>query len=732
MPPRFITRTLRTRAPGHPGATATATAVAALLGGLAAPALAQAPAPAADTGQLQTVTITGEKMARDLRNTTNSVGVIDGQRLEDAGIRSVADSLRLLGNVRDADWVDAGIVFRGINSEGVGGPSGRPLATTYVDGVAQTLQGARRGPLGSWDVQQIEVYRGPQSTSFGRNSLAGAISVKSNDPVGFFEYAGRVQLGTESLRGAAVMLNAPIAANTLALRIAGEVQQADGDVRYGFPGYTAADLPHLALRSEERYRQLRGKLLWTPSGARGPQVLLTHQRGYDSPSYDDVDGPTTDTPDRDFFARTWGGQTSPIFDQARGNHNQHTALEVVWPLSPQWKLTSLTTRVATDLDVFSIDGGRKEKQPQSETAQELRLNFDAGATRAVMGLYFNSEKAEQIIDEVRSFQPTRQRDGYSRTKVRNSALFGEVNMGLGPWTLLAGARYDREKLDQSDFFRVTETTTGAFLVDSQNAFTANYSAFLPKLGVTYALSPTSTVGAVVQRGYRAGGGGINGVTFEPYTYEPEKLTNFELSYRLENAAKTLRFNANLFHMQWRNMQIEVAQVFGGQGEQVFVTQSGGESRINGFELELQSRATRDLFLFASAGYADSQFEKFIADQFGTLVDYSGLPFPQAPKLTASAGFTWRMGALQLGGDLKHSGRAISRSAFEGLPADFMPAYTVLNAQAAFDIGKNVRVSLSVTNLTDEKFFLYRYDDPGFRLATVGEPRKAMVQIDAKF
>jgi outer membrane receptor protein involved in Fe transport len=96
-----------------------------------------------------------------------------------------------MANVNRADWVDSGIVLRGINSEGVGGPSGSPLATTYVDGVPQTQNGARRGVNGTWDLQQVEVWRGPQSTIVGRNALAGAIQVKTNDPTMTWETAAR-------------------------------------------------------------------------------------------------------------------------------------------------------------------------------------------------------------------------------------------------------------------------------------------------------------------------------------------------------------------------------------------------------------------------------------------------------------------------------------------------------------------------------------------------------------
>jgi outer membrane receptor protein involved in Fe transport len=181
------------------------------------------------------------------------------------------------------------------------------------------------------------------------------------------------------------------------------------------------------------------------------------------------------------------------------------------------------------------------------------------------------------------------------------------------------------------------------------------------------------------------------------------------------------------------MQISVARVFGGgqQGNTVNITESGGTSSVKGFELELQSRPMRDLLVYGSVGYADTQFKNFSAVVSGQLRSFSGLAFPQAPKVTAAVGGNWRLGAASVGADIKHTGRALSRSMFEGLPPDNMPAYTVLNLNASYDFG-DFRVSAFVTNATDAKYVLYRYDDPAFRLATTGDPRKFSLQLDAKF
>jgi outer membrane receptor protein involved in Fe transport len=81
--------------------------------------------------------------------------------------------------------------------------------------------------------------------------------------------------------------------------------------------------------------------------------------------------------------------------------------------------------------------------------------------------------------------------------------------------------------------------------------------------------------------------------------------------------------------------------------------------------------------------------------------------------------------------VKHTSRALSRSVFEGVPADYLPAYTVLNLRGGY-AWKQARVSLYADNATDEKYFLYRFDDPSFQVGTVGKGRSVGVVLDASF
>lgn len=93
----------------------------------------------------------------------NSISLIDGDFLDRSIIRELSESFSILPNVSISDSVDSGFLIRGINAEGNGPSSGKPLANLYVDGIAQSINGSRRGTLGTWDLENISLMRGPRT-----------------------------------------------------------------------------------------------------------------------------------------------------------------------------------------------------------------------------------------------------------------------------------------------------------------------------------------------------------------------------------------------------------------------------------------------------------------------------------------------------------------------------------------------------------------------------------------
>lgn len=658
---------------------------------------------------LATVMVTSEKIDRTFLETTSSVGYLDGELLEASGVRNFSDAFRLLGNVQDADWVDQGFMIRGVNSEGMGGQFA-PLATVNIDGVAQTQQGARRGATGVWDVEKIEVLRGPQSTVSGKNALAGTVNIKTYDPSFVQEGAVRVLAGNYKQRGMAGMISGPIN-DQLAYRITAERNQADGFVKY--PGITG---PRLHERESDEQQTLRGKLLWQSRPVDGVRVLLTHSDSKDAPSANSVKGPN-------FFNHVWTDTNSP---EARDTQVKQTSLEVNLPLGEGWKLTSLTSQVETDTNRSSVDnaytvGGFLQK----DQAQEVRLNYVQGAWKAVAGVYLSrfDNAARADFDLTNSFGTVVRTS--SRSDVDNQAAFGELNYRTGAVTWIVGGRSEhQEQRYQSSFTAVALGSTQTSDRSSKS------SAFLPKLGALWHLSEQDSLGLVRQRGYRAGGLGsaIDGLSgFAPvpydYDYEPEKADNTELSYRRLSADKRWALGANVFYMDWTNQQIEVMVddpiPFSG------IIVNAGKSEVKGAELDITGALSRQWSMFASVGYLQTKFKQFVVEG----KDLAGSEFPRAPKWTAALGTSWQQSQWFAGGDLKYTDNALSSSVLTGGQADYLPSYTVLNLRGGYSWGAS-RLTLFVDNATDEEYFLFR--NTAQNSATVGKPRMVSLVFDHRF
>ena len=470
-------------------------------------------------------TVYGAKTGRSILDTPSSVGVIDGARMDASAMFRIEDVFRQMANVNRADWVDSGIVLRGINSEGVGGPSGSPLATTYVDGVPQTQQGARRGVNGTWDLQQVEVWRGPQSTIVGRNALAGAIQMKSNDPTMKWETAARLGFGTDTFNNQAVMVSGPIVDDKLAFRIAAEQQSRHGDVSYP-PQFSG--LPKLEQRADDDYWMVRGKVLYRPTGSARTNILATVSSSYDSPSLYDVDGPSAGVSYED---RVWGLQTDPIFVEARATRNDIGSIDASFTLSDQWTLRSLTGYLVTDTKRPSIDLLTEGAFHEKQFTQEVILSQASERFDTVVGLFMLDEHSTGDRDQARSWEAFIRRDR-SVTDVWNVAAYADTRWKVsGPWTLLAGLRLDREDQDFASNNSRVSNANGSTLTSSSSATSASFTAPLPKAGISYALSDRSALAFVAQRAYRAGGSAINFVTQTAYEYDPEYAWNYELSWR---------------------------------------------------------------------------------------------------------------------------------------------------------------------------------------------------------
>jgi len=654
--------------------------------------------------RLPEITVYGARTTQTLDDVTASVCIVTDDEIERRALRGFRDSFRLLGNVRDADWTDAGFVLRGISSEGLT-PGGTPLASYYVDGTQQTIQGTRRGSRGLWDTEQVEVYRGPQST------LAGAIYVKTKDPVFRFEAAARGVGGEDELSTGAGMVNVPLIEEQVALRVAGEYQRSESALDY--PTYERFD--RFGDFKEDEFLSVRSKVRVQPKALPRTRVLLLYSYAEDAPDVSDIGGPVLGFA----FDDDRGDFNTPIFSEVRRTTVHSGGLEVVQELTSALLLTAQSgfSRSATERP--SVNAGTAGETNiltgdfvQHLFTQEFRLNYFGERTDATVGIYGAREDENAGFRRPDFFGFASDVSKTDRDEW-NLAGFGEVSYEFLPgWKAVLGGRVDHTDQEGSSFFSRNGTARTDF------SYSLSDTVVLPKAGFRKELGPHHTVGFTFQRGFRTGGAGVQRSTGRVFDFDPEYAWNYELSYTGRLFDNRLALSANVFYLDLEDQQIET--LADPLDPASALTDNAAESHAVGFELEGRGRLPFGLSGFFSVGFVDTEFDTFnLAGR-----DLSGEAFPEAPRWNVAAGaFYQHPSGVFLGVDFEYTDDFRARIA--QAPADTLDDFFLTNVQAGYRSSWFV-IKLFIDNVADRRSFLFADNDVA---STLGDERLIGVSLD---
>lgn len=733
------------------------------------------------TPATNTIIVTGEKIDRTLQETVASVSVTTAEQIEEQNIQTLQEVYNRTANVSET-YGSYGFTIRGMSNRGVSGGGDAALATVYVDGAPLPTSALHGAPTDTWDVEQVEIFRGPQSTLQGLNALAGAVHVRTRNP--HFYWDGRVQARATSeeefqLSAAA---GGPIVADELAFRISADYRDERGLI-YNPTRDDYSD----ALQAIN----LRGKLLWSPEALPGFEALFSYTH-YDRDgayyySYSDL-GVDDIYDDRLNFSDTENvGKTNVDIATA----------ELRYEFSPELTLTSITSyndvvednQYDADFTAATEGFGRQDRAFETLT-EELRLTYDGDRLSGVFGLfYYNRDQVLQT--ESRSLVPvptataeallvsglvglgypqaqaevlaptivsayTAQLpvipvdyNSYAPNSVETYAVFADATFALTDRIdLIAGFRYDHEDnritVDQDGTFAGTyPTSTDPLLAQAFLALNGgiqglissasgslpetseSFDAFLPKLGLEYSWSDDFSTAFVVQRGYRSGGTSFNVQRSTPYSYDPEYTWNYELSLRAR-PAPGLQILANAFYVDWTDQQVTVQ---GPSGIYDTFTANAGKSHVYGFELEAQHSVSANFDWYASVGHVQNEFDEFTVDpSVGAVTDLSGSKFAYAPEWTLAAGANLRSGHFV--GNINASYRsAVFSTTGVNQVQQRLDARTVVNAKIGYDLGEAM-VYVFANNLLDEEYV--QYLNPVYDVAIIGDPRIVGIGLEAGF
>ena len=655
---------------------------------------------------LPPVLVSGEKIERELANTLSSVAVMTGDEIRDHADIDLQNLMFRTPGVYsqsgNENWGIRGVPVSGFDEQGAGTMNG--AVTVFVDGAAQPHRLVTLNPLNLWDVEQVEVFRGAQSTTQGRNSLAGAVVLNTKDPTYEPALALQANAGKYGEWGASGVVNGALVDGKVAGRLAVDYRENDGYIRNETLGIDA---------DERRNFNARGKLLFEPG--EDLDILLTLARTelrQGSYTVSAVDGRPL------YFSQFLNTPEKDDMDQ------DSAILEIDYRLSDAWTLTSLTTgtwaeyRALLDFDQGpdrEREAVRKHKQKLAN--QEFRLNYETDGLSGFLGVYHGTHTND--IDDRINLKLAGIDDpalvAAGDVEIRNTAIFGELNWEfVDHWQLIAGLRYDREKNDTE--FNYTDPL-GFATVPSASVDTT-FNEWLPKVGISHQLSDNHLVGLTWKRGYR--GGGIDLSTSTAHApYDPEFTNTWELAWRGTWLDGRLRTTANLFHTDWKDQQVEVSDENG-----IATVANASEARLQGLEFSVDYRATSALDLYVEASYSDTEYKTFVFDG----QDLSGQQFPFSPEYKLAVGglYTFANG-LRVGTDVIHQDDSVTLAVNDDDLLVERPneRITLVNLTVEHPVSRSVTLSGYVKNLFDKEYIVNNQDD---LTLDVGAPRTFGVSV----
>jgi iron complex outermembrane receptor protein len=694
-------------------------------------AWSQAASAAQAASDPQTVTVTARKREERGQDVPQSLNVFSGAALEASGVTQLEDLQYRTPGLKVTGALGSSISIRGV-SNNASARGGSASTAVHLDGVYIPRPEMALGEV--FDLNRIEVLKGPEGTLYGRNATAGVINYLSRDPgrgTGFDGFIGGGTFGL--LRGQAGVSLA--LGEQSALRISAVHSKDDGytkNIGTGGGKFDARDFTAVRLKGVFGLTpDLRLKLTVQGSDDKGTLGLgASHNPETTTAFVFDAGAPQRESPRRIRL------DTAPSVSK-RGTLVSAT-VEAALGSGLDFKsitgLVNYRSRSAADADGV---GGFIENSAGSDrsrfVSQEFQLSGRAGkAFSWTSGLYVSQEKTtgkSEITDS--NYYPVDLSPlplfevNYDAT-ARNSALFGE-----GTWqftdqlSLLVGARYSRERQQGASNGFVLDFTTFApepFAGDR----TVSSNRFTPKALLQYKLDRDTMAYASVTTGFKSGG-----INFNPpvATYRPEKITSYEVGTKMVRGGGALEFDAAAFYYDYTDLQLRTVV-----GNQTPIS-NAAKATVKGVEFTLVSRPMRDLSLDLNAAYVDSALKGYISP--ATRTDLSGTPLPMTPKGSATAGAEYRFslagGSLSLRGEVNHQTTVIF-PAFQNTSFERQDALTLVNANLRYTFASSsTYLALIGRNLTDKTYLSNRNYARGFYdLQTFAAPRTVELRLGTRF
>ncbi len=666
--------------------------------------------------RIEEVIVTSRYRAEKLSAIPDSITAFTRAAIERHRIERINGVAALTPNLRFSDDQEVGIstlVIRGVRQNR---GTGQPPVSFRIDGVSATNNLLTTQEL--FDIESVDVLRGPQGALYGRNAIGGAVLISTRQPTSEPEYGLRVSAAEGNDFIVAASASGPLGNDKLLYRAAVRLQDRDGQLENAYLDNRKVDF--------KDSQSFRGRLLYRPTDAlsidlRGQYSDQEGGSGYFMPGSEGV-LPLPPPAEPIFFGNpTYEIQSNRIGVSFVEFGEFSAKIDYEFPWGTFTSITSYTDVESgndQDLDQTLVDAINIIVIDNSETlAQEFRLTSSADRSlRWVAGAYvFDQDRFRSLATTFLGFPvPPAAQD----LKLRNYAVFGNMSYDLtGDLELTLAFRYDEETPE-----------------DLTQGRSETFTEFQPKASLAYGFREGLLGYVTAGKGFRAGGFNnlSEGSNFEP-GFDQESLVSYETGLKWSAYDGRLRSSMALFFTDYTDQQFFL---FDQTGTQANINIP--KSELWGGELELTAFPTDSLQFDFAFGYTDSEIREY-EDIQGVLVPAEailGSKVPGAPVWTLNLGLQHSAaltGSLDLVSRLDYEHRDKTYWTLDNL--DTQEPYDLVNLSFALE-KQSWTARLFVNNLLDEQyiewFFAARFIGLPADIAWPSEPRQVGLEFTYRY
>jgi iron complex outermembrane receptor protein len=750
---------------------------------------AQQTTPSATTGSsgtaLEEIVVTAQRREENLQHAAIAVTALTGDAIAEGGVIRQQDLTQMVPSIQVSTAAGPYPLFY---LRGVGNFNGNSLSDSAVavniDGVYIARPSSTGGMF--YDLNRVEVVKGPQGTLYGRNATGGAINIITNKPTDQLSGEATLDFGNYGTKNFNGVLNAPFS-STVAARLSVQTTYHEGYMSDG--------------TDDENGKAARLQVKFTPSdalsidtsadyyhqGGKGPGATLLQQG---VPGFVDGNARTgnTSAPINAIYSQTFyflaGDTFGPLLEKGLSvsvpaNVQQDNDY---WGLGAtvDWKTDAGTLTVIPAyrhgaLDYFSTAAGFLIQQDETDKQASFEARFASNTNQPLTylaGIYYLDEKIETNAKYDQQYnQSTQQYD----LSTKSYAAFGRLAYALtDTFRLTGGLRYTDDKKDMSGTLNASAVICpGSFIpppFGPQFCFGGQGQIVVPnspivispsdswkettwRAGAEWDVTPSSMLYAAAETGFKAGGFFF---THDNPTYQPEKIDAYSIGSKNRFLDNRLQLNAEIFYWIYKDQQISHLGV-DSTGTVIFPTNNVGKANIKGAELEGQYLLTKTTLLMADAQYLDAVYDnyQYSVPNFGAppttgcpytptatgtyVVDCSGNTAPQSPKWSINLGLqqTFPIGDGSIVADVRTHYQSQTLTGLEFTPIEMQDSYWMTDATLGYHAPQDHwNVTAYVNNIEDTTVIQGTFPGPlaGFALtaATLRPPRTYGVRLGVKF